>query len=670
MRMMRVSGDEVEIGGTGGNDQAFEAPLPPHPPKKKPVGEVVVKDFDKPKMLKTSVRHSQSFNEAQPLHISLELPTKKSRERVMMRQISGLGMEDPVYGLSNHSMVRAAGKTLPNLYDDMRLSDVPVDMRDMISVCSDPTASLHKDRDLHKAIQRQKSSRIGKMLTTTKKDLKVTQHSRSLLQQKYAVLHPFVPPKSILELTNEQEDSPKKNKKKKASMGDMPEKPSDRRWKKSVIAERLTQLKEEEEQPVQVIIPSFPSKKKTKGLKERFHHSETNLNWDHKKKDDLDDDQELPFEELFTAGKVPVQRRNTHINRSKLSASDSDLFMNSSAGKSKDPVTGLLVEVTGRKSFTRTVSGLTTDNSHYSIEDPAVLATTQKEEEQLDLSNNLLPERSLHLSELQNAALRDMEEAEAESSSHLSYSITEVELLHDNHQQQSNVVKGSKKDASKHKSSSRDHLDVKGHESRKSRDRSRGRLKQKTMELSKEDSNTRLLKPKSMELSKEDSNARLMMKQKTGELTKEDSNARLTRQAHERAERGKNRNPRSRSADLDPRNPMGRESHRRTTRKNALKKLGSQDTAQRMMAFGNTSLKAAERANEIRTNFQRYKKSSSSGRLSKSGGATSNSRASSKRFSNFHTSLTDEKANGMEAVGHKSCGDLDFTLGMQQMQHR
>jgi hypothetical protein len=93
-------------------------------------------------------------------------PTKSSLR--LMRQISGLGMEDPVFGLaffddrgdtSNNSdsnndqnhhhqkMIQRRGSMLPLpmmdlLFQDMGFEDLPRDMRAAISVASDPTAAF------------------------------------------------------------------------------------------------------------------------------------------------------------------------------------------------------------------------------------------------------------------------------------------------------------------------------------------------------------------------------------------------------------------------------------------------------------------------------------------------------------------------------------------------
>jgi hypothetical protein len=55
----------------------------------------------------------------------------------LMRQVSGLGMEDPVFRTSKDD---GSPEHPSNIFDDMSFSDVPEDMRDLVSIVSDPTA--------------------------------------------------------------------------------------------------------------------------------------------------------------------------------------------------------------------------------------------------------------------------------------------------------------------------------------------------------------------------------------------------------------------------------------------------------------------------------------------------------------------------------------------------
>jgi hypothetical protein len=68
-----------------------------------------------------------------------------TKQRQLMRMVSGLGMEDPVFG-------NIAGQLRPkhasNIYDDMDLDDVPEDMRDMLTLVSDRTDVVDLDDDI------------------------------------------------------------------------------------------------------------------------------------------------------------------------------------------------------------------------------------------------------------------------------------------------------------------------------------------------------------------------------------------------------------------------------------------------------------------------------------------------------------------------------------------
>lgn len=149
------------------------------------------------------------------------IPTKETTQ--MMRQVSGLGMEDPVFGLfSAHStMARKAAKNLPHVFDDMGLDDIPIDMRDMVSVCSDPTASvvgeLPKTSDIFSKPASAKQSRTDDFqlssssgltnVTTRLTSSKSNAHRKHAQQQSPPTqkrstrqAHAFVPPKSIQQL--------------------------------------------------------------------------------------------------------------------------------------------------------------------------------------------------------------------------------------------------------------------------------------------------------------------------------------------------------------------------------------------------------------------------------------------------------------------------------------
>ena len=149
------------------------------------------------------------------------IPTKETTQ--MMRQVSGLGMEDPVFGLfSSHStMARNAAKNMPHVFDDMGLEDIPVDMRGMVSVCSDPTASIAGElpamSDIFAKPASEKQSRTDKFhlsassgftnvttrLTSSKSKAhrqRAQQESPPAQKRSTRQLHTFVPPKSVKQL--------------------------------------------------------------------------------------------------------------------------------------------------------------------------------------------------------------------------------------------------------------------------------------------------------------------------------------------------------------------------------------------------------------------------------------------------------------------------------------
>mmetsp|Transcript_24568 Transcript_24568/g.43101 ORF Transcript_24568/g.43101 Transcript_24568/m.43101 type:complete len:710 (+) Transcript_24568:195-2324(+) len=68
-----------------------------------------------------------------------------TKQKQLMRKVSGLGMEDPVFG-------KIADQLKPthasNIFDDMDLADVPEDMKDMVSLASDRTDEVEMDDDI------------------------------------------------------------------------------------------------------------------------------------------------------------------------------------------------------------------------------------------------------------------------------------------------------------------------------------------------------------------------------------------------------------------------------------------------------------------------------------------------------------------------------------------
>jgi hypothetical protein len=69
-------------------------------------------------------------------------PTRSSAR--LMRQVSALGMEDPVF---QNTTGDTEASTNQNVFDDMGLNDIPSDMLDMMSIASDPTAVKGKGLD-------------------------------------------------------------------------------------------------------------------------------------------------------------------------------------------------------------------------------------------------------------------------------------------------------------------------------------------------------------------------------------------------------------------------------------------------------------------------------------------------------------------------------------------
>lgn len=70
-------------------------------------------------------------------------PTTKQRQ--LMRKVSGLGMEDPVFGKIAEQLNPAHAS---NFFDDMDLDDVPEDMKDMMTFVSDRTDAVDLDDDI------------------------------------------------------------------------------------------------------------------------------------------------------------------------------------------------------------------------------------------------------------------------------------------------------------------------------------------------------------------------------------------------------------------------------------------------------------------------------------------------------------------------------------------
>ena len=87
--------------------------------------------------LPPSTRHSRSSASSRRRYLMAGTIAATKKERELMRTVSGLGMEDPVFGTIEEGPMHPS-----NIFDDMSLGDLPEDLRDMISIASDPTAQV------------------------------------------------------------------------------------------------------------------------------------------------------------------------------------------------------------------------------------------------------------------------------------------------------------------------------------------------------------------------------------------------------------------------------------------------------------------------------------------------------------------------------------------------
>ena len=73
-------------------------------------------------------------------------------QKQLMRKVSALGLEDPVFG-NLHKDEMNVNHHASMIFEDMNLEDIPTDMRDMLSVASDHTATMRgiNDRDILEA---------------------------------------------------------------------------------------------------------------------------------------------------------------------------------------------------------------------------------------------------------------------------------------------------------------------------------------------------------------------------------------------------------------------------------------------------------------------------------------------------------------------------------------
>jgi hypothetical protein len=73
----------------------------------------------------------------QPPRPSCKVIELTPQQRALMRQVSGLGLEDPVFGTNHESSTRP--RHPPNVFEDMDIADVPEGMKEMLSIFSDHT---------------------------------------------------------------------------------------------------------------------------------------------------------------------------------------------------------------------------------------------------------------------------------------------------------------------------------------------------------------------------------------------------------------------------------------------------------------------------------------------------------------------------------------------------
>jgi len=144
--------------------------------------------------------------------ITMDLEFSPRQSLVTMRQVSGLGMEDPVYGsVSNHSRrTQKVVQKMPCLFEDMRLEDIPADMRCMVSVYSGQqhlAAGDLSSMDYNSGESRRQKNKSRSNATlrlhhstnsfaTIKRSGSPQKQSASLSK----MLHLYVPPQSIQEM--------------------------------------------------------------------------------------------------------------------------------------------------------------------------------------------------------------------------------------------------------------------------------------------------------------------------------------------------------------------------------------------------------------------------------------------------------------------------------------
>lgn len=71
-----------------------------------------------------------------------------NRQKQLMRQVSGLGLEDPIFGKNLHLDDSMNKEHASFFFEDMDINDIPEDMRDMFSLASDRTDVVDTDLDV------------------------------------------------------------------------------------------------------------------------------------------------------------------------------------------------------------------------------------------------------------------------------------------------------------------------------------------------------------------------------------------------------------------------------------------------------------------------------------------------------------------------------------------
>lgn len=115
-----------------------------------------------------------------------------SRQRQLMRKVSGLGMEDPVFGDSAEQLRPSHAS---NIFDDMDIGDVPDDMKDMLTLASDHTDAVDQDDDIFESPVQQKARIIDEGIAFSRSWCAIQDHQKSCTGLPTLGLDPAVSPK-------------------------------------------------------------------------------------------------------------------------------------------------------------------------------------------------------------------------------------------------------------------------------------------------------------------------------------------------------------------------------------------------------------------------------------------------------------------------------------------